>query len=74
VRVDLNTRRVDVLVSEQEFSRRRAAYRPPELKHQTPWQEIYRSLVGQLSTGACLEPATLYLDVIAQRGNPRHSH
>jgi hypothetical protein len=41
---------------------------------QTPWQELYRKTVGQLSTGGCLEPATLYLKVIAERGNPRHSH
>jgi dihydroxy-acid dehydratase len=74
VRVDLNTRRVDVLVSPEELARRRAAHKPIVLKHQTPWQEIYRSMVGQLSTGGCLEPATLFLDVIATRGNPRHSH
>jgi dihydroxyacid dehydratase/phosphogluconate dehydratase len=24
--------------------------------------------------GMCLEPATLYLDIIAERGEPRHSH
>ena len=41
---------------------------------QTPWQELYRQTVGQLSTGGCLEPATLYLKVIETRGNPRHSH
>jgi dihydroxy-acid dehydratase len=74
VRVDLRARRVDVLLPEEELSRRRAEHRPAPLVHQTPWQEIYRSLVGQLSTGGCLEPATLYLDVIAQRGEPRHSH
>jgi dihydroxy-acid dehydratase len=74
VRVDLNTRKVDVLVSEEELAKRRAEWKPLVLKHQTPWQEIYRSMVGQLSTGGCLEPATLYLDVIATRGNPRHSH
>jgi dihydroxy-acid dehydratase len=74
VRVDLPRRRVDVLIPEEELARRRAALQPPVLLNQTPWQEIFRSLVGQLSTGACLEPATLYLDVIAQRGNPRHSH
>jgi dihydroxy-acid dehydratase len=74
VRVDLPRRRVDVLIPEEELARRRAEWTPPALLNQTPWQEIYRSLVGQLSTGACLEPATLYLDVIAQRGNPRHSH
>jgi xylonate dehydratase len=74
VRVDLNARRVDVLLPEDVLARRRAEYRPPTLVHQTPWQELYRGLVGQLSTGACLEPATLYLDIVAQRGNPRHSH
>jgi len=74
VRVDLNKRRVDMLVPDEELARRRAAYRAPDLKHQTPWQEIYRGMVGQLSTGACREPATLYLDVVEQRGNPWHSH
>jgi dihydroxyacid dehydratase/phosphogluconate dehydratase len=74
VRVDLKTRKVDVLISEGELAERRSSYRAPELLNQTPWQEISRKLVGQLSTGACLEPATLYLNVIAERGNPRHSH
>jgi dihydroxy-acid dehydratase len=74
VRVDLRARRVDVLLPEDELARRRAAFRPPELVHQTPWQEIYRRMVGQLSTGACLEAATLYCDVLAERREPRHSH
>jgi dihydroxy-acid dehydratase len=74
VRVDLRKRRVDVLLDPEELERRRAAWTPPTLVHQTPWQEIYRQMVGQLSTGGCLESATLYLDVIATRGNPRHSH
>jgi dihydroxy-acid dehydratase len=74
IRVDLNARSVNVLVDADELARRRehASYRAPE--SQTPWQELYRQLVGQLSTGACLEPATLYLKVIEQRGDPRHSH
>jgi dihydroxy-acid dehydratase len=74
VRVDLERRRVDVLIPPEELEHRRASWKAPLLLSQTPWQELSRSLVGQLSTGACLEPATLYLDVIAQRGNPRHSH
>ncbi len=74
VRIDLNTRRVDVLIDEAELARRRAAWTPPEHAHKTPWEEIYRSLVGQLGTGACLEPATLYLDIVATRGESRHSH
>ena len=74
IRVDLNTRRVDLLIDDAEMEARRAAYAPPELVHQTPWQEIQRRMVGQLSTGACLEPATLYLRVVATHGTPRHSH
>jgi dihydroxyacid dehydratase/phosphogluconate dehydratase len=74
VRVDLKTRRVDVQLPPEELQRRRAAWRAPQLESQTPWQEIYRQLVGQLSTGGCLESATLFLDVVERRGNPRHSH
>ena len=40
----------------------------------TPWEEIYRSMVGQLGTGACLEPATLFLNVIETRGESRNNH
>jgi dihydroxy-acid dehydratase len=74
IRVDLNARKVDVLVDAEELERRRetATFSVPQ--SQTPWQEIYRQFVGQLSTGGCLEPATLYLNVIETRGNPRHSH
>lgn len=74
IRVDLNQRSVIALVDEAELARRRQdpPYLPPPA--QTPWQELYRQLVGQLSTGGCLEPATLYLKVVETRGDPRHSH
>ncbi len=74
VRIDLNHYRVDVLIPEAELAARRAAWTPPKLQNQTPWEEIQRSMVGQLGTGACLEPATLYLDIIARRGEARHNH
>jgi dihydroxy-acid dehydratase len=74
VRIDLGRRKLDLLVDTQELERRRAAWEPPQLPNGTPWQEIYRGMVGQLGTGGCLEPATLYLDVIRTRGEPRHSH
>jgi dihydroxy-acid dehydratase len=74
IRVDLNTRTVNVLVDEDELARRRETVSFDIPPAQTPWQELYRQTVGQLSTGGCLEPATLYLKVIAERGNPRHSH
>ncbi|NGM87682.1 dihydroxy-acid dehydratase family protein [Parapusillimonas sp. SGNA-6] len=74
VRLDLERRRVDLLVSDEELARRKAAWQPPELLNMTPWEEIYRSMVGQHGTGACLEPATLYLDIIRQRGESRNNH
>ncbi len=74
VRVDLTAGRVDVLLDEAELERRRKTRKPPELVHRTPWQEIYRSMVGQLATGGCLEPAVLYLNVVETRGEARHSH
>jgi dihydroxy-acid dehydratase len=74
IRIDLNTRKVDLMIPEAELAARRAAWTPPKLVHKTPWEEIQRSMVGQLGTGACLEPATLYLDVLNTRGESRHNH
>lgn len=75
LRVDLNARSVNLLVDEAEMARRRAEWTPNIPASQTPWQELYRQLVGQLSTGGCLEPATLHMRVIARSGGePRHSH
>ena len=63
VRIDLNKCEVNLLVEEQVLEKRRSKYAQPKLEHQTPWQEIYRSCVGQLSTGGCLELATKYRNV-----------
>jgi dihydroxy-acid dehydratase len=74
IRIDLNTRKVDVLLPPGELETRRAAWVAPKLPTMTPWEEIYRSMVGQLGTGACLEPATLFLNVIETRGESRNNH
>jgi dihydroxy-acid dehydratase len=77
VRFDLQNRRLDVLISGEELqARRRELERnPPKLPpSQTPWQEIQRRLVGQLATGACLEPAVLHLRVVERHGSPRRNH
>ena len=74
VRIDLNTRKVDVLIPDDELAARRAAWTPPVLQNKTPWEEIYRSMVGQHGSGACLEPATLYLDILNTRGESRNNH
>jgi dihydroxy-acid dehydratase len=78
VRVDLNTGRADVLITDEELKRRREAleaaggYAYPG--HQTPWQEIQRSMVGQLESGAVLETAVKYHRIIDRFGPPRDSH
>jgi len=77
VRFDLAAGTADLMVSEDELERRRqeverTPYPVPE--SQTPWQEIQRSMVGQLSTGMVLEPAVAYQRVARTKGVPRHSH
>jgi dihydroxy-acid dehydratase len=77
VRLDLPNRRLDVLIGHAEMSERQAEVKrhPPRIPpSQTPWQEIYRSMVGQLSTGACLEPAVLHLKIVETYGSPRRNH
>ncbi|MEM7653309.1 MAG: IlvD/Edd family dehydratase [Pseudomonadota bacterium] len=71
IRIDLNAGTANILISDEELSARRAAWSPPELDNQTPWQEIHRNTVGQLSTGGCLELATRYQRVgeIVPRNN-----
>jgi dihydroxy-acid dehydratase len=72
IKVDLKQRRVDVLLTEEEITARRASLKPAEITNQSPWQEFYRSNVGQLETGACLEFAVKYHDL--RKVVPRHSH
>ena len=78
VRIDIGRGRADVLISPTELAERRAAlekeggYRHPP--HQTPWQEIQRNIVGQLETGAILEPAERYQRIAQTFGVPRHNH
>ena len=74
IKVDLNNSRIDLLISDEEIENRRKNVKIPKLKNQTPWQEIARSLVGQLETGACLETESVYLDITNTKGMPRHSH
>jgi dihydroxy-acid dehydratase len=74
IRVDLNEARVDVLLSEEEIGSRRSALPPLRLDNQTPWQELYRSTVGQLESGGCLELSVKYQDLVHTKGIPRDSH
>ena len=78
VRIDLRKGTADILVSNDELTRRRAelqangGYRYPD--HQTPWQEIQRGMVDQLSEGMVLKPAVKYQRVAQSKGVPRDNH
>lgn len=76
VRIDLGRRRADILISEAELAERRAAWKPADLigQSQTPWQELQRRHIGQLSDGACLDFAIKYQRIAAERGLPRDNH
>jgi dihydroxy-acid dehydratase len=78
VRIDLNKRTADILISKEEYDARRAelqghgGYRYPG--HQTPWQEIQRGLVDEFSQGMVLKPAVKYQKIAATKGIPRDNH
>jgi dihydroxy-acid dehydratase len=72
VRVDLRNRRVDVLIDDAELVRRRREMKLPELRSDSPWQELFRSHVGQLDSGSCFDFAVKYRDL--RKVVPRHSH
>jgi dihydroxy-acid dehydratase len=72
IKVDLRNRRVDLLLSDEEIRRRRDNLQVQPLRNDSPWQELYRKHVGQLSTGACFDFAVPYRDL--RKVIPRHSH
>ncbi|MEM8587826.1 MAG: IlvD/Edd family dehydratase [Pseudomonadota bacterium] len=72
VRLDVENGTLNAVVPEAEWQARRDAWSAPDLEHQTPWQEIYRSHVGQLAQGGCLELATAYQRI--GRNLPRDNH
>ena len=81
VRIDLNTRQANILISDEELAARRKAiaeklangglgYVP---ESQTPWQEIQRGMVDQFDQGMVLKPAVKYRDV-AHKHRPADNH
>ncbi len=72
IRVDLNTRRVDVLIKDSEIARRHKKLQLNIPENQTWWQQIYRQHVSSLSAGAVFDDMVTYKN-IAQK-TPRHSH
>jgi dihydroxy-acid dehydratase len=78
VRVDLGRRTADILVPAEELDERREELARnggfPYPESQTPWQEIQRGLVDELSHGMVLKPAVKYQRIAETKGLPRHNH
>ena len=72
IRIDLNRGSLDVLLDEAQLKERRELLQDQKIEHQTPWQEIYRETVGQLSEGGIIELAARYRKI--RNTIPRHSH
>jgi dihydroxy-acid dehydratase len=78
VRIDLNKRTADILISKEEYDQRRAelqangGYKYP--RSQSPWQDIQRKLVGGLAEGMVLKPAVKYKRIVRTYGTPRDNH
>ena len=72
VKLDLNASTLNATIDEHEWQERKQNWVEPVLKHQTPWQEMYRMHVGQLAEGGCLELATAYQRV--GKKIPRDNH
>ncbi|MEH0194351.1 IlvD/Edd family dehydratase [Caulobacter sp. CCNWLY153] len=78
VRIDLRCGSANALVPEEEWAARRleldmsGGYVSPA--SQSPWQELQRAWIGQLQTGAVLEPAIKHQRLAQTVGVPRHNH
>ncbi len=78
IRIDLNKRTADILLPPEEIKKRHAdlaakgGYPFPD--SQSPWQEIQRSMVDQLSEGMTLKPAVKYQRIAQTKGVPRDNH
>ena len=74
VKVDLIEKRVDVMIDQSIIDERMQKIQFKFPSNQTPWQEIARNYVGQLSDGACLNTKEEYFDVSKTKGVPRDNH
>ena len=74
VKVDLIEKRVDVMIDQSIIDERMQKIQFKFPANQTPWQEIARNYVGQLSDGACLNTKEEYFDVSKTKGVPRDNH
>ena len=78
LRVDLQKRRVDLLISDEEIAQRKQTLADsggyPYPDDQTPWQKIQRAQVSQLDKGMVLEESIDFQRIAQSKGIPRDNH
>ncbi|TMV91254.1 dihydroxy-acid dehydratase family protein [Thioclava sp. BHET1] len=72
IRIDLNTGRCDMLVSDDELAARKTSGLPPIPEAATPWQKLYRETVTQMADGATIRDAEQFRQLAKRL--PRHNH
>lgn len=75
IRIDLLKRRADVKISPEELEKRKKEMGPYKYPpSQTPWQEIQRDNIGELSEGMVLKGAVKFQRLVQTQGLPRRNH
>jgi dihydroxy-acid dehydratase len=74
LRINLNNNTVDLLIDAELLAIRKKSMERIPIVNQTPWQEIYRSRVNQLSDGGTLEMKEKHTRIASKHGIPRNSH
>lgn len=72
IRVDLNERSCNALVSEEEIAQRLAEKPVEAPESNTPWEELFREKTGQLAEGGTMDFALKYRGIAKK--TPRHNH
>mgnify|MGYP003338016368 CR=1 FL=1 len=70
IKLDVPNRRIDILVSEEEMAKRKAAWKPQPPKYNRGWGKLYYETVQQAHLGADLD----FLNGSSGAYIPRHSH
>ncbi|WWC67117.1 dihydroxy-acid dehydratase [Kwoniella pini CBS 10737] len=75
IRIDLARGRADIKVDPKELEARRKEKGPFKVpKSQTPWQELFRENVSELSEGMVIPKAVKYQRLAQTAGIPRRNH
>ncbi|NOX14587.1 MAG: dihydroxy-acid dehydratase family protein [Epsilonproteobacteria bacterium] len=72
--IDMNNRKVQMLIDDKEYEKRKRNFKEPLLENDTPWQEIYRKYVENLADGACLKLNKPYNKILDKKWFGRNSH